>query len=163
MWGLFINKGDKGSPVGTVNQVYMIMVNVVIAAKTQWLLLLLSLFRAACASCLAYIRTVITQKSASNTLGVGHDLRMSTWAYNPGPPPDFPYTKAVSGHSATIQLYGRSGKYPTLICWSQWSMEGLGHTYHQIGTVHLSDTRRPDIWRLSMENGYIKWLYKATV
>lgn len=38
---------------------------------------------------------------------------MSTWAHNPGPPPDFPYTKAVLAHSAAVQLYVRSGQLAT--------------------------------------------------
>jgi len=35
---------------------------------------------------------------------------MSMWAHDPGPPPNFPYTKAVSAHSAAVQLYARSGQ-----------------------------------------------------
>jgi len=38
---------------------------------------------------------------------------MSMWAHDPGPPPDFPYTKAVSAHLATVQLYARSGQLVT--------------------------------------------------
>lgn len=46
-------------------------------------------------------------------LGIGHSLRMSTWAHNRHPPPDFPYTRAVSAYSAVVQLYARSGQLPT--------------------------------------------------
>jgi hypothetical protein len=59
-----------------------------------------------------FIEILLARKSAS-TLGIGHDLRMSTWAHDPGPPPDFPYTKAVSAHSAAVQLYARSGQLAT--------------------------------------------------
>lgn len=59
-----------------------------------------------------FIETPLTQKTAVN-LGIGHDLCMSTWVHNPGPPPNFPYTKAVSAHSAAAQLYARSGQLVT--------------------------------------------------
>ena len=59
-----------------------------------------------------FIDILLARKSASD-LGVGHDLRMSTWAHDPGPPPNFPYTKAVSAHSAAVQLYARSGQLAT--------------------------------------------------
>ena len=56
-----------------------------------------------------FIDALLARKTAK-ALGIGHDLRMSTWAHDPGPPPDFPYIKAVSAHSAAIQLYARSGQ-----------------------------------------------------
>ncbi|KAJ7678280.1 hypothetical protein DFH06DRAFT_927531, partial [Mycena polygramma] len=46
-------------------------------------------------------------------LGLGHRMRMMTWIHNTLPPPDYPYTRAVSAHSAVIQLYARSGQLPT--------------------------------------------------
>ncbi|KAJ6491528.1 hypothetical protein DFH09DRAFT_1131522 [Mycena vulgaris] len=38
---------------------------------------------------------------------------MLTWTHNTLPSPDHPYTRAVSTHSAVIQLYTRSGQLPT--------------------------------------------------
>ena len=38
---------------------------------------------------------------------------MSTWAHDDTPPPDYPYLKAVSAHSAAVQLYARSGQLAT--------------------------------------------------
>jgi hypothetical protein len=45
--------------------------------------------------------------------GVGNRLRMSTWAHDKQPPPDYPYTRAISAHSAAVQLYARSGQLAT--------------------------------------------------
>lgn len=39
-------------------------------------------------------------------------LSMSTWAHSTIPPPEFPYTRAVSAYSATVQLYARSDQLP---------------------------------------------------
>ena len=46
-------------------------------------------------------------------MGIGHSLRMSTWAHDKHPPSDYPYTRAVSAHSAAVQLYARSGQLAT--------------------------------------------------
>ena len=46
-------------------------------------------------------------------LGYGHGQRMSTWAHDKTPPPDYPYLKATSAHSAAVQLYARSGQLAT--------------------------------------------------
>ena len=59
-----------------------------------------------------FIDSLLARKAAMS-LGMVHDLRMSTWAHDPGPLPDFPYTKAVSAHSAAVQLYARSGQLAT--------------------------------------------------
>ena len=56
-----------------------------------------------------FVNILLTCKTAMAP-GIGHDLQMLTWAHNPGPPPDFPYTKAVSAHFAAVQLYVRSGQ-----------------------------------------------------
>ena len=47
------------------------------------------------------------------TLSQGHSQRMSTWAHDETAPPDYPYLKAVSAHSAAVQLYARSGQLAT--------------------------------------------------
>ncbi|KAF5374645.1 hypothetical protein D9615_009023 [Tricholomella constricta] len=41
------------------------------------------------------------------------DLRMLRSIYDPTPPPDFPYLRALSSYSAMIQLYARAGQLPT--------------------------------------------------
>jgi hypothetical protein len=38
---------------------------------------------------------------------------MATWAHDQSSPPDFPYLRAPSAHSAAVQLYARSGQLPT--------------------------------------------------
>ena len=49
----------------------------------------------------------------STKLGIGNKYRMSTWAHEQSSPPDFPYLRATSAHSAAVQLYARSGQLPT--------------------------------------------------
>ncbi|KAF8164064.1 hypothetical protein BJ912DRAFT_1035130 [Pholiota molesta] len=39
--------------------------------------------------------------------------RMLTWAHDTNSPPEYPYTKAASAHSAAVQLYARSGQLAT--------------------------------------------------
>ena len=56
---------------------------------------------------------ILLERKVAAALGIGHNLQMSMWAHDPGPPPDFPYTKVVSAHSATVQLYVRSGQLAT--------------------------------------------------
>ena len=50
---------------------------------------------------------------ASISLGIGNKYRMSRWAHDQSPPPDFPYIRATSAHSAAVQLYARSGQLST--------------------------------------------------
>ena len=59
-----------------------------------------------------YIDALMTKRVA-NELGIGHGLRMSTWAHDNHSPPDYPYTRAISAYSAAIQLYARSGQLAT--------------------------------------------------
>jgi hypothetical protein len=47
------------------------------------------------------------------SLSQGHSQQMSTWAHDNTPPPDYPYLRAVSAHSAAVQLYARSGQLAT--------------------------------------------------
>ncbi|KAF8953177.1 hypothetical protein BDZ97DRAFT_1873600 [Flammula alnicola] len=42
-----------------------------------------------------------------------HSQRMLTWAHDDNPPPEYPYSKAASAHSAAVQLYARSGQLAT--------------------------------------------------
>ncbi|KAJ7895328.1 hypothetical protein B0H13DRAFT_1624445, partial [Mycena leptocephala] len=48
--------------------------------------------------------------NTSDTLSIGHHQRMLTSIYDTREPPDFPYTRAFSAYSATVQLYARSGQ-----------------------------------------------------
>ncbi|KAJ7243120.1 hypothetical protein B0H12DRAFT_1131436, partial [Mycena haematopus] len=52
-------------------------------------------------------------EAAARKLAHGNRLRMLTWAHDHQSPPEYPYTRAVSAHSAVIQLYARSGQLPT--------------------------------------------------
>ena len=52
-------------------------------------------------------------RSCAKELGIAPTLRMSTWAHDKHPPPDYPYTRAFSAHSAAVQLYARSGQLAT--------------------------------------------------
>ncbi|KAK7015985.1 hypothetical protein R3P38DRAFT_2786379 [Favolaschia claudopus] len=56
--------------------------------------------------------TMMSQKTVRK-LGIGNRWRMSTWIHDPRPPPEYPYTRATSAHSAVVQLYARSGQLPT--------------------------------------------------
>ncbi|KAJ7185757.1 hypothetical protein C8R46DRAFT_881750 [Mycena filopes] len=52
-------------------------------------------------------------RDSASKLALGNRMRMLTWAHDSLPPPDYPYTRALSAHSAVIQLYARSGQLPT--------------------------------------------------
>ena len=56
---------------------------------------------------------VLLARETSTSLGIGNKYRMSTWAHDQSSPPDFPYVRATSAHSAAVQLYARSGQLPT--------------------------------------------------
>jgi hypothetical protein len=51
--------------------------------------------------------------STASKLALGNRMCMLTWVHDSTPPPDYPYTRALSAHSAVIQLYARSGQLPT--------------------------------------------------
>ena len=38
---------------------------------------------------------------------------MTTWLYDPRPPPAYPYVKGTAAYSAAVQWYARSGQLPT--------------------------------------------------
>ena len=50
-----------------------------------------------------FINMLMAHK-VSTSLGIGNNYQMSTWAHDQLPPPDFPYLKATSAHSAAVQL-----------------------------------------------------------
>ncbi|KAJ7670832.1 hypothetical protein DFH06DRAFT_1370021, partial [Mycena polygramma] len=52
-------------------------------------------------------------ETAAFELALGNRMRMLTQVHDTSPPPDYPYTRALSAHSAVIQLYARSGQLPT--------------------------------------------------
>ncbi|KAJ6628154.1 hypothetical protein B0H10DRAFT_1778514, partial [Mycena sp. CBHHK59/15] len=43
----------------------------------------------------------------------GNQMQMLTWVHDNQPPPEYPYTRALSAHSAVIQLYAHSGQLPS--------------------------------------------------
>jgi len=59
-----------------------------------------------------YVDLRLAQQTITS-LSHGHSQRMSTWAHDDTPPPEYPYLKAVSAHSAAVQLYARSGQLAT--------------------------------------------------
>ncbi|KAJ7819719.1 hypothetical protein B0H14DRAFT_2372375, partial [Mycena olivaceomarginata] len=52
-------------------------------------------------------------KEAASKLAHGNRLRMLTGVHDNLPPPEYLYMRALSAHSAVIQLYARSGQLPT--------------------------------------------------
>ena len=54
------------------------------------------------------------------SLAIGHSHRMSTWAHDDMPPPDYPYLKVIAAHSAAVQLYARSGQLATADILKEW-------------------------------------------
>lgn len=59
-----------------------------------------------------FINVSMARETATK-LGIGNRYRMSTWAHDQSSPPEFPYLRAASAHSAAVQLYSRSGQLPT--------------------------------------------------
>jgi hypothetical protein len=47
-------------------------------------------------------------------LAIGHGYRMGMSGFDETSPPTYPYLKAVSAHSAAVQLYARSGQLATV-------------------------------------------------
>ena len=54
-----------------------------------------------------------TAKTTADRLALLPKHRMSTWLYDPNPPPPWIYTKAFSAYTALVQLYARSGQLAT--------------------------------------------------
>ena len=52
-------------------------------------------------------------KATADSLALLPKHHMSTWLYDPTPPPPWIYTKASSAYTALVQLYGRSGQLQT--------------------------------------------------
>ncbi|KAF8168377.1 hypothetical protein B0H34DRAFT_670556 [Crassisporium funariophilum] len=50
------------------------------------------------------------ERLSENRLRQTHGQRIPTWGHDSNPPPEYPYIKAASAHSAAIQLYMRSGQ-----------------------------------------------------
>ncbi|KAJ6451739.1 hypothetical protein C8R45DRAFT_766406, partial [Mycena sanguinolenta] len=81
-------------------------------------------------------------KEAASKLAHGNRMRMLTGIHDNLPPPEYPYTRALSAHSAVIQLYARSGQLPTaetlearsrlescLCRWGCSAVEGMHHIF----------------------------------
>jgi hypothetical protein len=52
-------------------------------------------------------------EAATAKLAQGNRMRMLTGVHDNQHPPEYPYTRALSAHSAVIQLYARSGQLPS--------------------------------------------------
>ena len=52
-------------------------------------------------------------KATADRLALNPKHRMTTWLYDPTPPPPWIYTKAPSAYTALVQLYARSGQLAT--------------------------------------------------
>jgi hypothetical protein len=81
-------------------------------------------------------------KEAASKLAHGNRMCMLTGVHANLPPPEYPYTRALSAHSAVIQLYARSGQLPTAetlesrsrleSCLCRWgcnAVEGMHHIF----------------------------------
>jgi hypothetical protein len=51
-----------------------------------------------------------SSKATADTIALMPKHRMTTWLYDPTPPPPWIYTKAPSAYTALVQLYARSGQ-----------------------------------------------------
>ncbi|KAJ7845201.1 hypothetical protein B0H13DRAFT_2286197 [Mycena leptocephala] len=85
-------------------------------------------------------------------MAIGNRIRMLTWVHNTHAPPDYPYTRAVSAHSAVIQLYARSGQLPlaeTLIARSKLDSSTCRLCSNAIESMHhiFVDCRKFEGWR----------------
>ncbi|KAG6874813.1 hypothetical protein C0992_006444, partial [Termitomyces sp. T32_za158] len=54
-------------------------------------------------------------RQTAQALELSPGLRMRRSLYDPAPPPEYPYTRALSCYSAVVQLYARSGQLPTAV------------------------------------------------
>jgi hypothetical protein len=105
------------------------------------------------------IRAFIEQdvaKFVAEKLGIGNSHRMTTWLYDPTPPPDYPYTKSTSAYSILVQLYARSEQLAT------------GETLHKRGRLEENRCRFrcdaiEDMHHLFVEcKHYERWRKEAT-
>ena len=62
---------------------------------------------------LRYYTDHFAAKATADRLALLPKHRMTTWLYDPNPPPPWVYTKAASAYTALVQLYARSGQLPT--------------------------------------------------
>jgi hypothetical protein len=88
------------------------------------------------------------------TLALGNRMRMLTWVHDTHHPPEYPYTRAVSAHSAVIQLYARSGQLPiaeTLEQRSKLSSSTCRLCGNAVESMHhvFVDCRDFESWRMT--------------
>ena len=92
-------------------------------------------------------------KQEASKLALGNRLRMLTSTHDDLPPPDYPYTRALSAHSAVIQLYARSGQLPMAevlesrsklaSCLCRLGCEAVESTHHIfVHCMHFEEWRR---------------------
>ncbi|KAJ7214411.1 hypothetical protein GGX14DRAFT_696616 [Mycena pura] len=92
-------------------------------------------------------------KGAAELLALGNRLRMLNSVHDNVPPPDYPYTRALSAHSAVIQLYARSGQLPTaevlesrsklMSCMCRLGCDAVESVHHVfVDCIHFEEWRR---------------------
>ncbi|KJA23005.1 hypothetical protein HYPSUDRAFT_66719 [Hypholoma sublateritium FD-334 SS-4] len=64
-------------------------------------------------SSITHFIETFTALSQASELAIGHGYRMVRLGYDMTSPPPYPYIRAVSAHSAAVQLYARSGQLAT--------------------------------------------------
>ncbi|KAL0566993.1 hypothetical protein V5O48_015001 [Marasmius crinis-equi] len=52
------------------------------------------------------------EENDAQTIAQGLNMHMLQVAYDPAPPPEYPYIRAISAYSAAVQLYARFGQLP---------------------------------------------------
>jgi hypothetical protein len=92
-------------------------------------------------------------KEGASKLARGNRLRMLTGVHDNLPPSEYPCTRALSAHSAVIQLYARSGQLPTAetlesrsrleCCLCRWGCNAVESMHHIfVGCAQFDEWRR---------------------
>ncbi|KAJ7694633.1 hypothetical protein B0H17DRAFT_931520 [Mycena rosella] len=105
------------------------------------------------------IDIMIAQKE-SEDLALRHPQRMLTSLYEHQPPPDFPYTRAYSAYSATVQLYACSGQLTvadTLYKRKKIEDDGCRFGCNAVEDMHhlFVECGRYEVWREKATEGLI--------
>ncbi|KAJ7078951.1 hypothetical protein B0H15DRAFT_733632, partial [Mycena belliarum] len=103
----------------------------------------------------------VMTRAAVRKIGIGNRYCMSTWIHDPRPPPEYPYARATSAHSALVQIYARSGQLPTAELVAQRS--NLSSNMCRFGCAAIEtphhifvDCRRFDDWRATATQDVVR-------
>ncbi|KAF6741005.1 hypothetical protein DFP72DRAFT_345709 [Ephemerocybe angulata] len=101
----------------------------------------------------SYIDARLVELSAA-ALSIGHKQRMMTKPYDLTTPPQPPYIRSTSAFSATVQLYARSGQFPTknivfecgssFDAWCPFGCEHTGDPHHLFAECKVYDEWREE-------------------